>query len=72
MLSKILDHEMKFSEFIGMLILVGIPYFIIGVAWTFTHTGHLEHVDNDVDKVISFLGSIVCWPVLLISDVTMT
>lgn len=70
--SRILDHEMKVSEFIGALILIGIPYFIIGVIWTVTHTSHLSDVDSTTDKVISFLGSIVCWPVLTFSNVTMT
>ncbi|CQD16462.1 hypothetical protein BN970_03502 [Mycolicibacterium conceptionense] len=71
-IGQVLDHEMKFSEFLGVLILIGIPYFLVGVAWTLTHTAHLDNVHNNVDKVVSFLGSIVCWPVLLISNVTMT
>lgn len=71
-IGHVFDHEMKLSEFLGVLILVGIPYFLVGVAWTLTHTAHLDNVQNNVDKVVSFLGSIVCWPVLLISNVTMT
>ncbi|OMC31825.1 hypothetical protein A5740_14155 [Mycobacterium sp. GA-1841] len=72
MIGKILDHEMKFSEFLGLLILIGIPYFLVGVGWTLTHTAHLDGIHSNTDKVVSFLGSIVCWPVLLISNVTMT
>ncbi|MCF8588301.1 hypothetical protein L5G28_12680 [Gordonia sp. HY285] len=71
-ISKILDHEMKVSEFLGALILIGIPYGIVGIIWTLTHTSHLSDIDNPVDQVISFLGSIVCWPVLTFSNVTMT
>ncbi|GAB91920.1 hypothetical protein [Gordonia rhizosphera] len=72
MIGRVLDHEMKVSEFIGVLILIGIPYFVIGVIWTLTHTSHLSNVDSPLDTVISFLGSIVCWPVLTFSNVTMT
>ncbi len=72
MIGRVLDHEMKVSEFIGVLILIGIPYFVIGVIWTLTHTSHLSNVGGPLDTVISFLGSIVCWPVLTFSNVTMT
>ncbi|MDL9936310.1 hypothetical protein QSJ18_06100 [Gordonia sp. ABSL1-1] len=72
MVSRVLDHEMKVSEFLGTLILIGIPYGIIGVIWTLTHTSHLADIDSTTDKIISFLGSIVCWPVLIFSNVTMT
>lgn len=71
-ISKILDHEMKVSEFLGALILIGIPYALVGIIWTLTHTEHLADIDNPVDQVISFLGAIVCWPVLTFSNVTMT
>lgn len=72
MIGRTLDREMRVSEFIGTLILIGIPYGIIGVIWTLTHTSHLADIDSTFDTVISFLGSIVCWPVLIFSDVTMT
>lgn len=70
-LGRVLDHQMKLAEVIGVLILIGIPYGIIGVVWTLTHTDHLVDVQG-TDRVVSFLGSIVCWPVLTFSDVTMT
>ncbi|MEP9391516.1 hypothetical protein ABLE94_04535 [Gordonia sp. VNK1] len=71
-INRILDHQMKVSEILGTLILIGIPYGIIGVVWTLTHTAHLADIDNPVDKVVSFLGAIVCWPVLTFANVTMT
>lgn len=70
-LGRVLDHQMKLAEVIGALILIGIPYGIIGVVWTLTHTDHLADI-HGTDRVISFLGSIVCWPVLTFSNVTMT
>lgn len=70
-IGRVLDHPMKLAEVIGALILIGIPYGIIGLVWTLTHTDHLTDI-HGTDRVISFLGSIVCWPVLTFSNVTMT
>ncbi|MBF9521781.1 hypothetical protein BKG83_21795 [Mycobacteroides chelonae] len=70
-LNRMLNYEMKVSEFLGTLIIIGIPYGLIGVVWTLTHTSHLKELDG-IDLVVSFLGSIVCWPVLTFSNVCMT
>ncbi len=70
MLNRFLNYEMKVSEFIGFLILIGIPYFLIGLVWSLTHMSHLGDLSG-LDRTISFLGAIVCWPVLLFSNVTM-
>ncbi len=70
-LNRMLNYEMKVSEFLGTLIIIGIPYGLIGVVWTLTHTSHIKELDG-IDLVISFLGSIVCWPVLTFSNVCMT
>jgi len=68
---RVLSYEMTIAEFIGSIILIAIPYGLVGVVWTLTHTSHLGSMEG-VDLVISFLGSIVCWPVLIFSDVCMT
>lgn len=70
-LNGLLNYEMKVSEFLGTLIIIGIPYFLIGTVWTLTHTSHLKQMHGN-DVWISFLGSIVCWPVLTFSNVCMT
>ena len=49
----------------------GHPYLIVGVIWSSTHTEHLQHMDG-IDLVVSYLGSIVSWPVLLFANVCMT
>jgi hypothetical protein len=43
----------------------------VGVIWSTTHTEHLHRM-HGVDLAVSFLGSIVSWPVLLFADVCMT
>ncbi|MFC8526811.1 hypothetical protein [Nocardia sp. NPDC057227] len=69
-LDRLLSYEMKVSEFIGTLIILGIPYGVVGVIWSITHTAHLRNL-HGIDVIVSFLGSIVCWPVLLFANVTM-
>ncbi|MGI5222895.1 hypothetical protein [Nocardia sp. CA-290969] len=70
-LDRLFSYEMKVSEFLGTLIILGIPYGVIGIVWSLTHTSHLRGM-HGLDVIISFLGSIVCWPVLTFSNVTMT
>lgn len=66
---------MGFQVTIGQLIVVaivlGTPYLIVGVLWSSMHTTHLQTMSG-VDLVVSYLGSIVSWPVLLFADVCMT
>jgi hypothetical protein len=74
MLSKIrqvLDYQLTIAELLGLAVLVGTPYLIIGVIWSCTHTEHLRDM-RGADLVVSFLGSIVSWPVLLFANVCMT
>ncbi|WP_040798714.1 hypothetical protein [Nocardia higoensis] len=70
-LDRIFSYEMKVSEFLGTLIILAIPYGLVGVVWTLTHTSHLREM-HGIDVIVSFLGSIVCWPVLIFANVTMT
>lgn len=74
MLSRIrqlLDYEMTVAELIGLAVLLGTPYLIVGLIWSCTHTQHLQAM-RGADLVVSFLGSIVSWPVLLFANVCMT
>lgn len=70
-LDRIFSYEMKVSEFLGTIIILAIPYGLVGLIWTLTHTSHLHRM-HGIDVVISFLGTIVCWPVLTFSNVCMT
>lgn len=68
---KILGFQMTIAEWIGTAIILAVPYLVIGVAWSVTHVDHLHGMDR-TDAVVSFLGSIVSWPVLLFANVCMT
>lgn len=70
-LRQFLAYRLTIAELIGLALILGTPYLIVGVIWSSTHTDHLSHM-HGVDLAISFLGSIASWPVLLFSDVCMT
>ena len=67
----VLDYKLTIAELIGLAVILGVPYFIVGLLWSSTHTEHLHQL-RGADLVVSFLGSIVSWPVLLFSNVCMT
>jgi hypothetical protein len=70
-LRRLLGFQVTIGELIVVGIVLGTPYLIVGVIWSSTHTDHLQHMTG-VDLVVSYLGSIVSWPVLLFADVCMT
>lgn len=69
-IGRLLSYRMSIGELIGLGLILGTPYLIIGLIWSLTHTAHLHEMQG-VDLVVSFLGSIVSWPVLLFSNVCM-
>ena len=68
---RILGYQLTIAELIGLALIIGTPYLLVGAIWSMTHTSHLQHM-HGADLAVSFLGSIVSWPVLLFSDVCMT
>jgi hypothetical protein len=68
---RLLGFQVTIGELIVVAIVVGTPYLIVGVIWSSTHTTHLRGMSG-ADLVVSYLGSIVSWPVLLFADVCMT
>jgi hypothetical protein len=70
-LRRLLRFQVTIGELIVVAVVLGTPYLIVGVVWSSTHTAHLQHMSG-ADLVVSYLGSIVSWPVLLLADVCMT
>ena len=68
---RVLDYQMTIAEWIGTALLLGAPYLMIGSVWSVTHTDHLAHL-GALAKVVSFLGAIVAWPMLLVADLCVT
>lgn len=70
-LRRVLRYELTIAELMGIAVILGTPYLIVGLIWSSTHTQHLRQMQG-ADVAVSFLGSIVSWPVLLFSNVCMT
>jgi hypothetical protein len=70
-LRRLLGFQVTIGELIVVALVLGTPYLIVGVIWSSTHTEHLQHMAG-ADLAVSYLGSIVSWPVLLVADVCMT
>ena len=70
-LRQVLDFEVTIGQLIAVGLIVGTPYLLIGTIWSATHTEHLKQL-HGADLAVSFLGSIVSWPVLLFANVCMT
>lgn len=69
-IGRVLSYRVSVGELIGLGLIAGTPYLIIGLVWSLTHTAHLHDMQG-LDLVVSFLGSIVSWPVLLVSNICM-
>ena len=70
-LRRMLGYRVSIGELIIVALVLGTPYLIVGAIWSSTHTDHLNQMDG-IDLVVSFLGAIVSWPVLLVANVCMT
>ena len=68
---RVLNYRLSIIELLGIWFLVAFPYLLVGVFWSMNHSAHLSEMTG-TDKVVSFLGQIVSWPVLLFSDICMT
>ncbi len=55
---RILGYQLTIAQLIGLGLIVGTPYLLIGAIWSTTHTAHLQNM-HGVDLAVSFLGSIV-------------
>jgi hypothetical protein len=70
-LRRVLDFQLTIGQLLAIGSILGTPYLLVGTIWSTTHTEHL-HQMHGVDLAVSFLGSIVSWPVLLFANVCMT
>jgi hypothetical protein len=70
-LRRLLSFQVTIVELVVVALILGTPYLLVGVFWSAMHTEHLQQMTG-ADLVVSYLGSIVSWPVLLFADVCMT
>ena len=65
---QLMDFELSIAELIGVGLVLGGPYLLIGLVWSSTHAQSL-HGMHGVELLVSLVGSIVLWPALLVVDV---
>lgn len=68
---QVLGFELSIGRLLAIGLTIGPPYLLVGTVWSTTHTQHLAQLQG-ADLAVSYLGSIVSWPVLLFSNVCMT
>jgi hypothetical protein len=70
MLARFLDHEVPIRQLVALALVLGIPYVFVGFGWALTHQDHIASLSG-LDALFSFIGEIIAWPPLVISDITL-
>ena len=65
---RIMGYEMTVAEWIGTALILGAPYGVLGVLVAVLNPGHIAEADGLL-KVLAFVGSVVFWPILFVTDV---
>lgn len=65
---RLLRVELTIAEWIGATVMLIAPYLVLGVIYAATHVGRLGGLDG-WRLVVSALGSVLAWPLLLFLDV---
>ena len=68
---RLMDSELSLAELIGVGLLLGGPYLIVGLVWSSTHAESFQRIGG-VELLISVVGSIGLWPALLLANVCLT
>lgn len=63
-LRPLLNYERTIGQWLSLIWIPVAAYLLVGVIWTLTHTARFAPLSG-LDLVVSFLGSIAEWPVLL-------
>lgn len=71
MLRRGFGYRLSVGRLLVVALVIGTPYLLIGTVWSMTHAEHLNQM-RAADYVVSYLGQIASWPVLLFSNVCMT
>ncbi|ORV10283.1 hypothetical protein [Mycobacterium celatum] len=62
-IERLLNFQLTIVEILCIGAVLGVPYLAMGIAWTSTHTAHLDQL-HGVDLMMSLLFSILLWPAL--------
>lgn len=61
---NVLDYQFSVARLVIIGAVVLVPYLVIGLCWSATRS-ELTSSLHGFDLVLSFLGSVVAWPVLM-------
>lgn len=50
-----------------VIFVLAVPYVIVGLFWADAHSDHLAYMHGP-DKLFSWAGEVVAWPVLIFAD----
>lgn len=64
---RLLAFRIAIAELIAVAVLAGAPYLLVGAVWTAVHIDRFPDL-APIDRIVSFFGSVVFWPVLLTAD----
>ena len=63
-IQRVLSFRLGVGDLMGIALIIGGPYLIVGVFWSASHAEHLQET-HGTNLVVSYLGSIIFWPFLL-------
>lgn len=66
-LRRLLRVELTIAEWIGTAAMLAAPYLVLGVAYAATHVSRFSGLDGR-HLVVSVIGSVLAWPLLLFVD----
>jgi len=66
-LRRLLRVELTIAEWIGTAVILGAPYLVLGVAYAATHISRFSGLEG-LHLVVSAIGSVLAWPLLLFVD----
>jgi hypothetical protein len=67
-LQKLFDVKLTIAEWLGTAVIVNVPYLLLGVAWSAANADRLADL-HGVELVLTFVGTVLCWPVLWLPTV---
>jgi hypothetical protein len=67
-LRRLLRVELTIAEWIGVTVMLVVPYLVLGLAYAVTHLSRFGGLDG-LRLTLSVLASVLAWPVLLFLDV---
>ncbi len=70
MLTELLNREIPIRQLVAWAVVLGVPYFGVGLGWALTHQDHIASLSG-LDALFSFIGEVIAWPPLVVADITL-